>query len=435
MKSNVSFSSPMLIRWLCLLLSMMMGFSAAAPGMAETVDSLRTPAEREIDALMDAHLRTKNLPGMKPWEESAWYAQWQKEYGLTGDYHPSMQGADPAEEERLCDLALSHWQMICGITNTNDYSFASECYLFEQVLDDATRQLALIVRIHDPSEMPDFYVLIDRNTQEILATSDVAVYQAAMKQQADKIAAMKENEQKILEKARLLLHTLMGGENSVLKKDVLRAYEWTAYAINMEDQGVVDWLAQIFPQMNPEKKNMKWYVHAYPTDRRGTGYPDFLMVLDETGTIPYEFRIDTSELEAMRWAEREEKRQEILAMLGSNWGAWSLEEKAQYGEIYNGNTDYGLPGENDLEYQEALNIAHDALMETYPELTKDALEQAVIHPYFYTDRVMLYGTYFDAPIYYLSFFLDGDMLCYEIILDGQTGQVYLLHDPQSSGNG
>ena len=123
----------------------------------------RTPSERELDALVDAYLRTKDLPAsLGAWEEGNWYQEWLKEYDLAGNYHPSADYGEPAEEQAICDVAYEAWVKLCGIGNDNDFSLASEAYLLDHELNGVTRQMWLVIRVHDDM-MPDFFMLIDRS--------------------------------------------------------------------------------------------------------------------------------------------------------------------------------------------------------------------------------------------------------------------------------
>lgn len=134
------------------------------------------------------------------------------------------------------------------------------------------------------------------------------------------------------------------------------------------------------------------------------------------------------------------KRQAWLQEQLGDWGTWSIEEKARYGGLYHDNGEespYGVPGEDDISYERALVIAKEALMKAYPDtFTEDEFDSARICPYFTVKPYFLYDKTYEMPIYYLSFEMGGDPeKCYEIILDGHTGEVYLTHNPQESGNG
>ncbi|MBQ4074269.1 MAG: hypothetical protein IJD39_03615 [Clostridia bacterium] len=137
--------------------------------------------------------------------------------------------------------------------------------------------------------------------------------------------------------------------------------------------------------------------------------------------------------------QQDNMRAEILTSLEArygNWGEWPIEIKAKYARIYmNGDHPYGVPGEGHLTVEEALELAKTTLLNTYPELTREQLDSARICPYFMIEPHSLYRIRFEANTYYFTFELSGDYACYEIIFSGETGEVYLTHDPSNSGNG
>jgi len=137
--------------------------------------------------------------------------------------------------------------------------------------------------------------------------------------------------------------------------------------------------------------------------------------------------------------KEDHRREEIVSSLEARygaWGEWPIEIKAKYAHIYlNGDHPYGVPGEGHLTVKEALELAKTTLLNTYPELTREQLDFARICPYFMIEPHSLYRIRFEANTYYFTFELSGDYACYEIIFSGETGEVYLTHDPSNSGNG
>jgi len=118
------------------------------------------------------------------------------------------------------------------------------------------------------------------------------------------------------------------------------------------------------------------------------------------------------------------------------WGVWPIEIKARFGAHYmQAEHDYGVPAANQIQADEALELAKAALLSAYPELTREQLDAARICPYFTVKPHMLYGVVYEPSIYYFAFDVDAPYNCYEVILDGDTGEIYLTHDPSNSGNG
>jgi len=127
---------------------------------------------------------------------------------------------------------------------------------------------------------------------------------------------------------------------------------------------------------------------------------------------------------------------EALDKRYGNWGEWPIEIKARYGHInLSGDNDFGIPGEEHIKEDDALELAKTVLLNTYPELTREQLDTARICPYFTVKPHMLYGVEYDPGIYYFTFDVDWNYISYEVILDGVTGEIYLTHDPSTSGNG
>ncbi len=404
-------------RFIVLLLALLL--AAVSLALGETAVPERTAAEKELDALAEAHQRTKDLPAfLGEWEERPWYAAWMESYGLSGNYHPSAESFETEEEIAVCDVAYDAWVSLCGITADNDFSIASESYLYEQVQDDVVRQLWLVVRVHD-EHMPDFFALVDRDTQKVLATSDVAFYQEALKERTALAIKEREKRAQVIQSARELLFSLYGGfEELHLSKETLAQYQFDVFPLTDDPEG-------------------KWYIWAYAPVELMESCPDFYLTTDSSARLIYSLSMSFERRDAEKEWERQSQKQELLETLG-DWGKWTIEEKAQYSHVYNGQTCYGVPGENDLPYEEALKMAKDTLLKAYPDqLTQEILDAAAIEPFFFIEDHLLYGTVYEAPFYYFSFLPEDDenFLCYEIILDGKDGQVYLTHDPSSAGNG
>lgn len=127
---------------------------------------------------------------------------------------------------------------------------------------------------------------------------------------------------------------------------------------------------------------------------------------------------------------------EALKARYSEWGEWPISIKAKYAHIYLGpNHEYGMPNADQIQPDEALVLAKEELIMQYPELSMEQLNQARICPYFAIKPYTLYGTRYNPPVYYFTFDVNHSFGSYEIILDGETGEVYLTLDPSNSGNG
>lgn len=402
---------------LALLIAFLLCFSAFS--LAEEYVH-PSPAELELNGIVDAFFRTRNLPEpLNRWEDCNWYEGWKEMYSLTGDYHFSFEFAEAEEESAVCDVALAAWQKACGITAENDFSLASEAYLIDHIKEDGSLQsLWLVIRVHDES-MPHFFVLVDRDTQQVIAHSDVENYLSALEQRILEKEEFLAKEKQVLDEAKKMLLSFYGNKGGLnIKADTLESYFYTA--IFLEDA-----------------PGNQWIVWAYAPEDQVPRLPDFTLKMDFTTGVIYQLLLDTARQEQFAESLRWEKAQSLLDELG-DWGQWTIEEKAQYGELYNGNTYYGVPSAEDLPYEEALKKAKEALIAAYPDqVTEEKLNAALLCPFFYTGAVTLYDTDYTTPVYYFAFTPDTekDYECYEVILDGRTGEIYLTHDPASAGNG
>jgi len=253
----------------------------------------------------------------------------------------------------------------------------------------------------------------------VLATSDVAVYQEALEVRSVIAKEEREKRAQVIQDAKKLLFSLYGAyEEMHITQEMLDQYQFDVFPLTDDPEG-------------------RWYIWAYAPYDQIQLCSDFYLITDASVQIIYILNQNTDRRIQEEEAKRQEQVQELLDTLGP-WGEWSIEEKAQYAEIYNGQTCYGVPGEDDLSYEDALKIAKDTLLKAYPEqLTQEMLDGAMIEPSFFIEPHKLYGTLYDAPFYYLTILPEGkeSLLWYEVILDGKDGQVYLTHDPNSAGNG
>lgn len=125
--------------------------------------------------------------------------------------------------------------------------------------------------------------------------------------------------------------------------------------------------------------------------------------------------------------------------MGLPYGQWSIYDKWLYDKMQeNFPLQYAVPSPDELSDAEALEIARNALLAAYPELTQETLEKAKVCPYMYDHEAWLFDTAYPMRIYYFDFDLDGSDETadrYAVILDAKTGECLHIADPSNSANG
>lgn len=125
--------------------------------------------------------------------------------------------------------------------------------------------------------------------------------------------------------------------------------------------------------------------------------------------------------------------------MGLSHGQWSVYDKWLYDKMQeNFPLQYAVPAPDEISDETALDMARNALLAAYPELTKETLEAAKVCPYMYDCDAWLFDTVYPMRIYYFDFDLDGSDETadnYAVILDAETGECLYLADPSNSANG
>lgn len=297
--------------------------------MAEvTAPEDRSPAEMELDAIVQVlDEQPDSFYGLH-WDKNGWFQDWVKQYGLEGVYGYGWDGPWSWEKERdTADIALAYWEEVCGITPFNDFSMASEVHPIQHTLGDQVRFLVLVNRIHD-DRMPNFYVLLDGETNAVLATTSVEEYLMYHAQMERIVEAERALEDKLRQK----------GVEAVMEK-------YAAQLSWLNDEYLQSAEIYAFEEIRLQTDLMARKVEIIPA---GGMLPEFEVEMDEQG----------EEIYLVRWyAERydrytEEQYNDAQQALMPLENAY-LQLIADYGE------DYKIPMEERIAFYQQCRDALD----------------------------------------------------------------------------
>lgn len=119
--------------------------------------------------------------------------EWLELYDLSGHLVYVRDEIPWDTEYEFMMIAYEMWTTSCNITEDNDYSEACDVLFLQYENGDFQQNLVYVTQLHDGFMMPNFNVLMDFDTKEILATTDIDYYCECLEETYNSYAIVRED--------------------------------------------------------------------------------------------------------------------------------------------------------------------------------------------------------------------------------------------------